>query len=117
MKKMRGAHAWNVLMTVVWVTVGGAQDAHSQGPGLTARVRAEVVDSVAIQLERMYVSPDTGRLIAERIRLFPDFLIAAGPTSRPSATARYGSSSRSAPRLLRSRPSRQTLTAKSEVRW
>ena len=45
-----------------------ARSTDAQGTPLTASVRREVVDTVANQVERIYVDADTGRMIATRIR-------------------------------------------------
>ena len=47
---------------------GAPHSAPAQAPTLDAALRQDVVDSLAAQLERVYVDADTGRLIARRLR-------------------------------------------------
>jgi len=58
------------LITDVSVAVGGGDGAGPEAaPGpLDAAARVAVIDSVARALERMYISADTGRALADRLR-------------------------------------------------
>jgi hypothetical protein len=55
-------------ISISLTTMGLAGNGAAQSTTLTPDVRREVVDTIASQLERVYVDADTGRLIATRLR-------------------------------------------------
>jgi hypothetical protein len=68
MKGMRRSRAVVLSGLTALMSTGLAQVAVAQAASLTASDRREVVDTVAAQLERIYVDADTGRMIATRLR-------------------------------------------------
>ena len=61
-----------LLVPLLAIAFAGAAPAPARAaddpPPLDARQRAEVIDSLAATLVRSYVEPDTGKMIAERLR-------------------------------------------------
>ena len=62
------ARATFVNASISLATMCALNAAAAQTTPLTGTVRREVVDTVASQLERVYVDADTGRMIANRLR-------------------------------------------------
>ena len=58
----------HATLTASVVLTSTARQIAAQATTLTADVRREVIDTVANQLERVYVDADTGRMIANRLR-------------------------------------------------
>jgi retinol-binding protein 3 len=59
-----------MLKTIIVLSIAAtsATEAVAQTPTLDARVRAAVIDSIAVRLERQYVDLDTARLIGAALR-------------------------------------------------
>jgi hypothetical protein len=59
-----------MLKTLIVLSIAAASASHlaAQTPVLDARVRAAVIDSIALRLERQYVDLDTARMIGAALR-------------------------------------------------
>lgn len=68
MRISRASRITHLTASISLATMGLVSAAAAQTTTLTGNVRREVVDTVASQLERIYVDADTGRLIANRLR-------------------------------------------------
>src|SRR5678816_2847448 len=64
---VKGALRHGILVAASMVAGIGAQ-ANAQAASLDAAVRREVIDTIAAQVERIYVDADTGRMIAATVR-------------------------------------------------
>ena len=73
MKALSGRSIYQLAFATAAALANHTLVAQSAGPvqvstPITAAIRQAVVDSLATQVERIYVDPDTARLIATRVR-------------------------------------------------